>query len=138
MGYLHINILAVILAAVITFAIGALWYSPMLFGKHWVAFNGYTPEKIEALRKGAGRAYGISFVCYLVMAAVFAVLLRITHITALVAGMKLGFLLWVGFVATVGLTANLYSDKSIKAYLLDAGYQLVFLVVMGFILTAWR
>jgi len=138
MGYLHINIFAVIVAAIATFGIGALWYSPFLFGKQWVAFNGYGPDKIEAMRKQAGKAYGISFACYVVMAAMFAILLRITHITAILAGAKLGVLLWIGFVAAVGLTANVYSDKPLKAFLLDAGYQLVYLIVMGLVLTAWR
>jgi hypothetical protein len=138
MGYLNINVLAVLVAAVVAFGLGALWYHPMLFGKQWVAFNGYTPEKIEAMRKGAGRAYGVSFVCFLVMSAMLAVLLRITHITAVLAGAKLGLLVWIGFVATTGLTANVYSDKPIKAFMLDAGYQLVYLVLMGLILAAWH
>ena len=137
-GYLHINILAVIVAGIATFAIGALWYSPLLFGKHWMEFNAVTPEKAEAMRKNAPKLYGLSFVCYLVMAAMFAILLRMTHVDRIVGGAKLGFLLWLGFVATVGLTASLYGGRSMKAYALDAGYQLVFLVVMGVILMAWR
>ena len=138
MGYLHINILAVIVAAIVTFVIGALWYSPALFGKQWIAAHGYTPEKMEAMRKGASKAYGLSFLCYLVMAAAMAVLLRMTHIESVIGGAKLGFLCWVGFVANVGFTSQLFSDKHIKTYLLDAGYQLVYLVVMGLILSVWR
>jgi hypothetical protein len=105
MGYLHINILAVLVAAIATFAIGALWYSPFLFGKQWIAFNGVTPDKIEAMRKGAAKAYGISFLCYLVLAAVFAILIRMVHLQTVVGGAKMGGMLWVGFVATLGLTA---------------------------------
>ncbi|HEY3645709.1 MAG TPA: DUF1761 domain-containing protein [Gammaproteobacteria bacterium] len=137
-GYLHINFLAAIVAAVVTFGIGALWYSPFLFGKQWMEFNGVTAEKAEAMRKHAPQLYGISFVGYLVMAVVFAILLRLTHIEHLLGGAKLGFLIWVGFVATVGLTASLYGGRNLKAYALDAGYQLVYLVVMGLILMAWH
>ena len=137
MGYLHINILAVFVAGIVTFAIGGLWYSPLLFGKQWVAFNEVGADKVAAMRKNAPKLYGLSFVCYLVMAAMFAILLRMTHIEHIVGGAKLGFLLWFGFVATVGLTASLYGGRSMKAYALDAGYQLVFLVVMGLILAAW-
>lgn|SRR5690348_6050134 len=138
MGYLQINILAVIVAALVTFGIGALWYSPLLFGKQWVELNGVSPDKVEAMRKNAPKLYGISFVGYLVMAAMFAILLRMTHIERLVGGAKLGFLLWLGFVATVGLTASLYAGRNLKAFALDAGYQLVFLVVMGLLLVAWH
>jgi hypothetical protein len=138
MGYLHINILAVLVSAVVTFVIGALWYSPLLFGKQWIAFNEVTPDKVEAMRKGAARLYGISFLCYVVLAAVFAILIRMVHLQAVLGGAKMGGMLWVGFVATLGLTANLYSGRSLKAFALDAGYQLVFMVVMGVILTAWH
>ena len=138
MGYLHINILAVLAAAVATFAIGALWYSPFLFGKQWIAFNEVTPDKVEAMRKGAARLYGLSFLCYVVLAAVFAILIRMVHLESVLGGAKMGGMLWVGFVATLGLTANLYSGRSFKAFALDAGYQLVFMVVMGLILAAWH
>ena len=138
MGYFHINVIAALVAAIVTFGIGALWYSPFLFARQWLAFNGYGPEKVEAMRKDAARAYGISFVCYLVMAAAFAVLVRLTHVEGAIGGAKLGVLLWVGFVGATGLTANVYSDKPFKAFALDAGYQLVYLVVMGVILVAWH
>jgi hypothetical protein len=138
MGYLHINILAVLVSAVVTFGIGALWYSPFLFGKQWMAFNDVTPDKVEAMRKGAARLYGISFLCYVVLAAVFAILIRMVHLESVLGGAKMGGMLWVGFVATLGLTASLYQAKPLKAFALDAGYQLVFMVVMGLILTAWH
>ncbi|HLW74933.1 MAG TPA: DUF1761 domain-containing protein [Gammaproteobacteria bacterium] len=138
MGYLHINFLAAVVAAVVAFGLGWLWYSPILFGKQWVAWNGYTPEKIQVMQKGMLKAYGISFACFLVMSMLLAVLMRICHISAVVAGAKLGFLCWLAFVATTGLTASVYSDRSLKAWSLDAGYQLVYLVVMGVILAAWH
>jgi hypothetical protein len=137
-GYLHINILAVIVSAIVAFGIGALWYSPFLFGKQWMEFNGVTPEKAQAMRKDSARLYGITFAGTVVMAAAFAILLRMTHIEHLLGGAKLGFLLWLGFVATTGLTASLYGGRSMKAFGLDAGYQLVYLVVMGLILMAWH
>jgi len=40
-------------------------------------------------------------------------------------------------VATIGLTANLYSNKRLATYLIDAAYQLVFMVVAGVILAIW-
>jgi hypothetical protein len=32
----NVNILAVFVAAMATFILGAVWYSPVLFGKQWV------------------------------------------------------------------------------------------------------
>ena len=133
-----IHWLPVIVSAVAVFAIGALWYSPMLFGKAWVRAHGHTPERIAAMRATMGRAYGVSFVCYVVMAAAMAILIRRMDVIYVRGGVKLGALIGLGFVATVGLTSNMFSDKKLAAWLIDAGYQIVYLMVMGAILVAWR
>lgn len=135
---IEVNLLAVLVAAIAAFVIGGLWYSPLLFGKVWMRAHGYTPEKMETMRAGVGRAYGLSFLCYLVMATVLAILIGATDTVTALGGVRLGALCWLGFAATIGLTANLFSDKPLATYLLDAGYQLVYLVVMGAILAIWR
>jgi hypothetical protein len=129
---------SVIVSAIAVFAIGALWYSPVLFGKAWVKAHGYTPEKIAAMRAEMGRAYGVSFLCYVVMAAAMAMLIGRMDVIYVRGGVKLGALIGVGFAATIGLTANMYSEKRLSVFLIDAGYQIVYLMVMGAILVAWR
>ena|SRR5690348_4327921 len=139
MQYLHfINIWAVIVSAVVAFVVGALWYSPLLFAKQWMQAHGHTPEKLAAMQKQAQRAYAVSFICFLVMAGAMGLLVAITHMSAVSAGIKLGVLCWLGFAATIGLTANLYSGLPLKAFLIDAGYQLVYFVLMGAILAGWH
>ncbi len=140
MNFLHdINFLAVLVAAVAAFLLGAIWYSPLLFAKQWMEFHGYTPEKVKAMQQaGAMRAFAVSFVCQLVIAFAIALLIAIIHMRSPVAGIKLGLVCWLGFAVSTGLMANVYSDKSIKAFLLDAAYQLVYFVVMGAILAVWH
>src|SRR5437879_13917817 len=76
----NVNILAVIVAAVLTFVLGAVWYSPVLFAKQWMAAQGYTPEKLEEMkRRGVTRAYAVSVLCYLVTAYVMALLASYTN-----------------------------------------------------------
>jgi hypothetical protein len=48
----HINYLAVLTAAVSTFVIGGLWYSPALFRRSWMAANGFAEAD---LAKGGAR-----------------------------------------------------------------------------------
>lgn len=138
MPYVTVNYFAVVAAAVAAFLIGALWYSPALFASQWMAAHGHTPEKLQAMQKGMLRTYSISFLCFVVTAWVMAVLVDRMAILNALGGVKLGLLAWVGFAATIGLTANLYSDKPLAAYLIDAAYQLVYLVLMGVILAVWR
>jgi uncharacterized protein DUF1761 len=135
----NVNILAVLVAALLTFVLGAFWYSPVLFAKQWMAAQGYTPEKLEAMKKrGATRAYVVSVLCYVVMAYVVALLASYTNSTTLAQGLWLGFLSWLGFAATIGLTAQMFSDKPIAAWVIDAGYQLAYLLIMGALLSVWR
>lgn len=139
MQYLYdVNFLAVLVSAVVAFLLGAVWYSPLFFAKQWIEIHADTPQKLKALRAGAKKAYAVSFACLLVMAAAMAMLVAITNMSTAFAGIKLGVLCWLGFAATAGLLANLYSDKPVKSFLLDAGYQLLYFAVMGAILAAWR
>ena len=130
--------LPILVAAVAAFLIGALWYSPLLFAKAWVRANGYTPEKLAAMQANAARAYGGSFVAFVVMASVLGLLLRHTGADSTADGAAWGFHAWLGFALPIGFTANLYSDKPAAAFLIDAGYQLVYMTVMGAILGGWQ
>ena len=133
-----INYLAVVVAAVATFGLGSLWYSPLLFAKPWMKLHGYSEAKLKDMQKHLGRAYGISLFCYLVIAAVVSVLIAYTDISTWQRGVQLGVLIWIGFAAAVGLVSNMFSDKSVGSFVLDAAYQLVYLVMMCVILAVWR
>ncbi len=131
----QINYLAVGAAALATILIGALWYSPLLFGDRWAKAHGFSKEQ---LRETTVRAFVVSLFCYVVMAFVLAVLVSNTGVSTALQGAFLGFLVWIGFLATLGLTAHMFSGTPLSTYLIDAGYQLVYSMVMGVILAAWR
>lgn len=126
--------IGVLLAAVATMAIGMLWYSPLLFAKPWVALNGYTPEKLAALKAGAGRTYGISFLAYLVLAVGIGAVVRGGTATE---GALRAMHLWAFIVMPVSLTALVFSEKRFGAWLIDALYQFVYFAAMGAILSRW-
>src|SRR5260370_39699625 len=112
----NINILAVLVAAVLTFVLGAVWYSPVLFAKQWMAAQGYTAEKLEEMkRRGVTRAYAVSVLCYLGTAYVMALLASYTHSTTLAQGLWLGFLSWLPVPAPIRATTNKFSGKLLAA-----------------------
>ena len=84
----YVRILPVLVAAVAVFVLGALWYSPILFGKAWVRAHGYTEEQMQRMRAGAARAYGVSFLCYVVMAAAMSILIGRMGVTFVRGGAK--------------------------------------------------
>jgi uncharacterized protein DUF1761 len=132
------HVIVVLVAAIVAFALGALWYSPPLFARAWVKAQGHTPEKLAAMQASAGKTYGISFLCFILMAAVVCVLLAHLGVTDWMMGAMWGAHLWLGIAVPIGLMANVYSDKPLMAWVIDAGYQLLYLVVMGAIIGAWQ
>jgi surface polysaccharide O-acyltransferase-like enzyme len=120
--------------------LGFLWYSPLLFAKPWTVAMGYDPNdkaKMDEMRKGAGKLYGITFIASLISAFVLAKIIDVTTVNSALYGMKIGFAVWLGFVTTVQLTSTLFKKRPIKLYLIDTGYQLVCYLVMGAILAKW-
>jgi hypothetical protein len=138
MDRIHLNYLAVLVSAVAAFMIGGLWYE-VLFKKTWVAAHGISPERMAEMKK-RGRAMPFigNILANIVTAAALAVLISYLNLHFPMQGAKLGFLVWAGFAAMISLIANLYSDTKISGFVVDASYQLVYLVMMGAILTAWR
>jgi hypothetical protein len=74
-----VNWLAVIVAALIYFALGALWYSPVFLGKPWMRATGIEMEDTEG---GPGPAiYLAPFVGYLISAIATGMLAAATGST---------------------------------------------------------
>lgn len=138
MPSLDVNWLAIIVAAVASFAIGALWYSPVLFARQWMAAHGHTPEKLAAMQSSMAKTYTFSFITYLIMAMVISLLVGLTGAASAAHGIVLAVLAWLGFGFTIGLNTNLYSDKPAAAFMIDAGYQFIHVILMGAIIGAWR
>ena len=137
MAALGVNWLAVLVEGIAAYALGMLWYSPLLLGKAWVAAHEYTAEKLAEMQKGAGKAYTITFVCWMLMAAGVGVLLHRLDTPHVMSGLKVAVLAFGGFAVPVGLSQYAFSGKKLAAWAIDAGYQLASLVLMGVILTKW-
>ncbi|HXX63441.1 MAG TPA: DUF1761 domain-containing protein [Bacteroidota bacterium] len=130
------NYLAILVAAVVNMIIGALWYSPLLFAKPWMALNNMTPESMKNVNPGP--LYAQSFIATLVTYFFLAMAIQLTSAATAIDGMKTAFCVWLGFITTVQFTANVFSPKKIQAYFLDTGYQLAAILVAGVILALWR
>ncbi|MES2304986.1 MAG: DUF1761 domain-containing protein [Gemmatimonadota bacterium] len=128
------NWLVIAGATLAAWILGALWYSPLLFAKVWVAAHGYSPEKLKEMQAGAAKSYGGSLIAMFITATVLTLFLHHLSADSWQDGFNWGFHAWLGFAMPLGLTANLYSDKKFSTFLIDTGYQLVYLCVMGAIL----
>ena len=131
----HVNWIAVFTAAVSAFVLGGLWYSPVMFGRAWMAANNFSNEDLR--KSSMGKIFGIAFVLSLLMAANLAMFLAEPKTTAL-WGATAGFLACFGWVALGIAIIALFERRSWKYVAINAGYMTVAFVVMGLILGAWR
>ena len=126
------NYLAVLTAAVSTFLIGGLWYSPALFARPWLQ----DCSLAEADLKGAGPVFAGAFVCALLEASMLAIFV-IKAGTGALGGAIGGLLTGLGWVAPAIVTTFLFERRPRRLLMIDAGYHIVTFVVMGSILGAW-
>ena len=130
-----INWFAVIAAALSTFLIGGLWYSPVLFGSRWAKENNFSKETLEGGNKAG--IFGFAFVWSLVMSFDLAMFLN-AKTTTVAWGVTAGFLAGFGWVGSAIFIIGLFERRSTAYMLINAGYMIVSFLVMGLIIGAWR
>lgn len=148
----EINYWAILVAALSSMVIGSLWYGP-LFGRIWMEGMGWPvndkaamDKMMEEGKKKMPLLYGTQFVLSLVMAFVFAHVLWAfyvspvdgTGMTWFMSGLNGGFWMWLGFVLPLIYGTSLWGGKKFKYVAVELGYWLVLLLVMGWIISAWR
>lgn len=134
MGDMHLNPLAIVAAAVLAFLIGAVWYSPLLFAKRW---QQETKLSDEQLKSGSmARIFGLALVCDLVMSANLAAFLggKATVGFGLAAGAATG----IGWVAMCFAVNDLFERRPLALWLINSGYHVISLTLMGGLLAWWK
>ena len=134
----NINWLAVIIAAVAAWLIGAVWYS--VFSKQWLAAQGKTLASAKKEQAAKGSAAFVPFVLVFVADLIMAIMLYgiMTHVGPFTvrAGLISGALIWFGFVITAIGTNYAFQGRKPMLTVIDGGYWLAVLLVIGAILGA--
>jgi hypothetical protein len=134
MESIHLHYPAVIAAALLSFVLGGLWYSPILFGKAWMREAGLSEERVRQARMGM--VFGFASLASLVMA--FNLAAFIGPKASLQFGLFAGFATGFGWVAMALGVIYLFEQRSFKLWLINSGYQIVALTVMGGLLGVWK
>ncbi|MBT8099793.1 MAG: DUF1761 domain-containing protein [Gammaproteobacteria bacterium] len=130
---MEVNYLAVVAAALSSFLLGGLWYSPLLFLRPWNAAMG----RDDASPDGHPvRVFGLSFLFALVSAFVFAILLG--PAPELWPAIQLGVTIAIGFIAmSFGINYQ-FANRPMSALFIDGGYHVGQFVLYGVILGLWH
>jgi uncharacterized membrane protein len=134
LSFHELNWLAIIVAAISAFALGGLWYSPVLFVKIWMKEAGITEESAKS--SNMVKIFGLSFILAMMASLLLALFLGADAGGGI--GALSGFLIGLGTIFTfLGIT-YLFERKTIGHFLVNALYGVASLTLMGFIIGVWQ
>ena len=107
-------------------ALGFAWFSPILFGRAWMKLVGLTEEDTSSAAMPA------IIGSLIVTVVVLSIFIDFAQANDFLPGALIGFLVWLGFVATNSGPNYMFSRRPLR--LIEAGDHFVVLVVAGAIL----
>lgn len=135
--------IAVIVATIVSFVIGGIWYGPA-FGKAWMAALGKTEADKEAMRKRAPKGFAAGLIGALIASFVLGLFVQYTRDakiagfpTGIAGGLVVGFLAWFGFLLTTGVSGAIFEGRSGKLVGINQGFAIISYLLMGAILGYW-
>ncbi|HQR12212.1 MAG TPA: DUF1761 domain-containing protein [Casimicrobiaceae bacterium] len=130
------NHLAVIVAAIVFFALGAAWYT--VLADPWAVGVGKTMAQLEAETKGSAMPMVMGFIAILVMCYTLNSLLNRLGDTTLASGAKVGAFIALGIAAANIALNYAFENRGVTLWTINSGYVLVGLTVAGAIIGGWR
>jgi hypothetical protein len=133
-----VNLWAVIVAAVVHWLLGALWFG-VIFGNIWMAGSRFTPQELEYYKTHPDPwPYVITFFANLVMALVIAKFISAVGQWSAGGGLRVGLMAGFGIAFAAMVTEMVFEYRSHTFILISAGYPVVGCMLMGAILGAWK
>jgi len=123
--------LGVLVAAVLAFVLGALWYGP-LFGRVWMSAAGVTEAQVS--EANMARIFALAFLLELIQAIVLRLLLRDATVWD---GVTTGLMVGGGWVATATGVFHLFEHRPAAHFFVNAGYAVLSFALMGAVLAGW-
>lgn len=129
------KILAVIVAAIVYWLVGAPWFSSMQ--APWLVGIGKTIQELQASGMPKWLPHVVTLISNFAMAYVLGWLILATGPQTLMRGITIGAILWI-FIGAAFATEYVFEARSVQIFLINAGYPLVGMTLMGGILGVWK
>jgi hypothetical protein len=129
-----LNVLALVVAALSYFAVGGLWFSPLLFSRQWQSATGLSDSQLAA--RNPAPIFGGAFVASLV--SVIALGLLLGSGAGAATGAVVGLVCGIGFAAMALVTIFAFEARPARLLAIDAGYHIVAAALAGLIIGAWQ
>ena len=135
MAAVDINWIVVLVAAVIGFVVGALWYGPLL-GDAWMRSLGWDPAEVRSQpRRNMRQLFSLVFVLQWVMATCLAFF--IGNAADAMTGALYGFLTGLPWVAFALAVNALFERKPASYIVINGAYWTITFTLMGLVIGAF-
>lgn len=134
--FAHYNIWAVIVCIVLQMVLGALWYSPVLFGNIWLKLVDRKSEEIS--RSEGNKAMSFSIIPAAITIFALSFLISIANATSVIDALIIGTVAAIGLIGMSAANLILFEDRSVKLTILNVGYPMVSLNIAAIIMVLWR
>ncbi len=114
---MEVNYTLVIVATLAQFVLGAIWYSPLLFGKWWMEFMDCTKmsqEELKKMQSAIGPFYLLQLFLTLFTTVSFANLMPYINTFSIY---HIAFWIWIGFIAPVQIGTVIWGKTEQKFWL---------------------
>jgi hypothetical protein len=135
----QLNWLAVIVGAVVYFALGAVWFTPMAFGRPWMRAIGIDPAQPQGGMSAA--LYAVPALFGIIAAIATGMLAAATGSDNPGAGITLGLVVGVGYALSITASDALFDPHKPQRWVwwaITGGYHVVGLVIVAVLVSVWR
>jgi Protein of unknown function (DUF1761) len=135
---MKVNYLAVLVATLLHFILGGVWYG-LIFGNKFIQLMNWSDAQLKEMQtRSNGKEYLIALASSFVLVYILAHFVQYTKARTIANGIQTAFWLWLGFVATTQIATVIFEGRNFGLYLLNVGYQFVGCALAGAILAIWR
>jgi hypothetical protein len=131
------NIWMVLVATLVSFVIGWIWFGP-LFGKKWMKDMAFSEAEMAKMKaKGMMTPMILQLIAFFVMTLVFVSLASALNLVGFSALGCLAFWLWLGFEVPMIIGMNLWGGKPWSTFWISSAQNIVTLLVTALIYSYW-
>src|SRR5574343_23259 len=103
------QIIFIVIAAITQFILGAVWYSPLLFGNRWMQImeaTHFSKEELQKMQKAMGPFYALQFLLTLFSTFALVNLAAVTPFSLY----HIAFWVWLGFIVPTQIAGVIWGN----------------------------
>jgi len=142
MTFSGISIVGILVAFVVSFISGAIWFGPKTFYPVWMRAKGNTSGQLTAEQNKPALLFGGTILGILIQTITLAVIINSLKangtVLGVVQGAGIGFALGVGIGMFASLSHRLFSGESLKVWVIETANDAINLTIAGAIIASFN